>query len=74
MALTERDAQRNANNFTHHRTRIDQRDRLDPLRDRFRFLADDICEKCMESRERSTALTKLEEAFMWAEEAIARNE
>lgn len=39
-----------------------------------RQLADEILVQCPESRERTVALTNLEQATFWAIEAIARNE
>jgi len=36
-------------------------------------LAEVISKKCPDGREKSLALTKLEEAVMWANESIARN-
>jgi hypothetical protein len=38
------------------------------------MLAAYISEKCPESREKSLAITKIEEAVMWANASIARNE
>ena len=37
-------------------------------------MANLINKQCPDSREKSTAITKIEEAVMWANAAIARNE
>ena len=60
--------------FTYHKPYADQPERYTKLRDAAKELAYLIAENCPESRERSVALTKLEEAIMWANSAIARNE
>jgi len=39
-----------------------------------KIFAQELCRFCPDSRERSLALTKLEEAVSWANAAIARNE
>jgi hypothetical protein len=44
------------------------------IRDLGRQLAAGINEKCPDSREKSLAITHLEETVMWANAAIARNE
>ena len=62
------------NNFSYHAPKDDQPERYEAIRHKCSMLAAYICEKCPESRERSLALTKLEEAVMWANAAIARNE
>ena len=59
--------------FTYHPPKGTQPQRYEELRKLGRFLAKVIL--CTpESRERSLALTKLEEAIMWANAGIARNE
>lgn len=40
----------------------------------YKMLSNHIMETCPNSRERSLALTKLEECMFWAEKAIERNE
>lgn len=62
------------NNFTYHKPIGTQPERYDSLRAEARTLAFKIQTHCPESREKSLALTKLEEAIMWANAAIARNE
>lgn len=51
-----------------------QDSRYDELSYDAHTLAERIMKSCPPSRERSLALTKLEEAVMWAKIAIARNE
>lgn len=43
------------------------------LRTAFIRVAEEVVWQCPESRERSVALTKLEEASMWAIASVARN-
>jgi hypothetical protein len=50
-----------------------QQVRIEYLRKQIRMVAEDFIRNCADSRERSIALTKLEEAIMWANAAIARN-
>lgn len=61
-------------NFTYHPPKGNQGDRYVLLRNRAGDLADLMARNCPESRELSLAMTKLEEAVMWANAAIARNE
>ena len=66
--------------FTYHapsdnkRADLTQVDRYKALRAHARILAGKIVDYAPVSREQSLALTKLEEAVMWANAAIARNE
>jgi hypothetical protein len=60
------------NNFTYHAPTGDQPDRYDSLRRQSKALAYRILELCPESRERSLALTNLEQAVFWANASIAR--
>ena len=62
------------NNFTYHSPSGDQAERYQALRGNAKALAYEIEEFCPDSRERSLALTKLEEAIFWANASIARNE
>ena len=62
------------NRFTYHAPKGDQPARYESLRAAFKDLAYMVEAACPDSRERSLALTKLEEAVMWANAAIARNE
>jgi len=60
--------------FTYHSPKGSQPERYVALRNKARELAMDILAKTPTSREQSLALTALEEAVMWANAAIARNE
>jgi hypothetical protein len=62
------------NNFTYHAPKGDQPERYERIRMRAGFVAQTINELCPDSREKSLAMTKLEEAVMWANASIARNE
>lgn len=61
------------NNFTYHPPKGDQPELYIRLRDEAKALAYSINSICPESREKSLALTKLEESIMWANASIARN-
>lgn len=61
-------------NFQYHPPKADQPERYTRLRDGGRNVAEMILDFCPDSREKSLALTKLEEALMWANASIARNE
>lgn len=60
--------------FTYQPPLSDQPDRYVAIRDAVKLAAVTVCENSPPSRERSLALTKLEEAVMHANAAIARNE
>lgn len=62
------------NIFTYHSPLPEQQERYEMLRNKAKELAQLILDECSPSRERSLALTKTEEAIMWANAAIARNE
>ena len=62
------------NNFTYHPPSQSQQEKYGFLRDGAKELAYMINALCPESREKSLALTKLEESIMWANASIARNE
>ena len=62
------------NRFTYHEPKPDQPPRYREIRDTAKGLAEAITAKCPPSRERSLALTNLEQSVMWANAAIARNE
>ncbi len=62
------------NRFTYHTPKEDQTERYERIRYKAKMLAAYINEKCPESREKSIALTKIDEVVMWANAAIARNE
>lgn len=61
-------------NFTYHRPFGDQQERYEALRAKAKELAILINTTTPSSREQSLALTNLEQAVMWANAAIARNE
>jgi hypothetical protein len=60
--------------FTYHPPKGNQPERYVRLRERAKDLALLFAEECPESGELLLALTKLEEAIMWVNAAIARNE
>jgi hypothetical protein len=60
--------------FTYHPPKGDQAARYQQIRQEARSLAERIDAGCPESREKSLALTSLEQAVMWANAAIARRE
>ena len=62
------------NSFTYHAPKGTQQERYVKLRDYAKALALDILEMVPPSREQSLAITKLEEAIMWANKGIACNE
>lgn len=62
------------NIFTYHAPISDQLDRYSDIREKAKNLAKLLLEYCPHSRERSLALTKLEESVFWANASIARNE
>jgi hypothetical protein len=62
------------NRFTYHPPRSEgEVEKYELLRKAGKWLALDILKHTPESREQSLALTKVEEAVMWANAAIARN-
>lgn len=62
------------NAFTYHAPKADQPERYTKLREKAKELAYLIGELCPNSREKSLALTNLEQSTMWANASIARNE
>ena len=62
------------NIYTYHSPKDTQPERYERIRYKAKMLAAFINEKCPDSREKSLAMTKLEEAVMWANASIARNE
>jgi hypothetical protein len=62
------------NIFTYHAPKDDQPARYEALRKKAREMAELIAESCPDSRERSVALTNLQQAVMWANASIAINE
>ena len=72
--LTDEKIKDLTNRFTYHAPKNDQAPRYEEIRSTFFAVAMGLCQNCPESRELSLALTKLEEACMWANAAIARKE
>ncbi len=62
------------NNFRYHPPKDDQQKRYTQIREQAKIVAEVINNNCPESREKSLAMTNLEQAVMWANAAIARNE
>jgi hypothetical protein len=62
------------NNFKYHSPLPGQPKRYEAIRAKAKELAYLMQESCPKSRELSTAMTNLEQAVMWANAAIARNE
>jgi hypothetical protein len=60
--------------FTYHAPKGNQAQRYEKMREWGLHVASFIQENCPDSREKSLAITKLEEAIMWANASIARNE
>lgn len=72
--LTEADFALLQQRFTYHPPKGTQPARYVRLRALAKLLATSILVNCPPSRERSMAITHLEEAIMWANASIARNE
>lgn len=62
------------NRFSYHAPTGRQLEHYFILRSRALTFAEDICVRCPDSRERSVALTKLDEVVFWSNAAIARHE
>lgn len=60
--------------FTYHAPKDGQPAKYQMLREGAKTLAYMVNQLCPDSREKSTAMTKLEEAIFWANASIARNE
>ena len=60
--------------FTYHAPSDSQAAKYVVIRSSAELLASTFDELCPDSREKSLAMTKLEEAFMWASKSIAVNE
>jgi hypothetical protein len=58
--------------FTYHAPKQGQPEMYERLRDQAKKLAHEINTLCPDSREKSLALTNLEQTIMWANAAIAR--
>jgi hypothetical protein len=62
------------NNFTYHSPKDIQLERYEKLRNKAKEFANLINDLCPDSREKSLAMTRVEESVMWANASIARNE
>lgn len=62
------------NNFKYHAPKEGQPEKYESIRQVAKILATTIDKLCPDSREKSLAMTNLEQAVMWANAAIARNE
>jgi len=60
------------NRFTYHAPKPGQPEIYTAIRDKAKELAVMLDINCPDSREKSVALTKLEEAVMWANASVAR--
>lgn len=60
--------------FTYHRVDADQADAHATIRLMGRQLAETVDELCPEGREKALAVTNIEQAVMWANAAISRQE
>jgi len=72
--LTEEEIKETGKRFTYHSPKGDQPERYSEIRATFLSIALGLQQNCPKSSELSLALTKLQEANMWANAAIARNE
>ncbi|MGM1047615.1 MAG: DUF7681 family protein [Bacillota bacterium] len=61
------------NNFKYHAPKPGQPEKYTAIRDKAKELAYLIDAEVPNSREKSLALTNLEQAIMWANAAVARN-
>lgn len=61
------------NNFKYHAPKEGQPEKYEAIREKAKELAYLFDAECPNSREKSLAFTKLEEAVMWANASIARN-
>ena len=61
------------NNFKYHAPKEGQQEKYEAIRNKAKELTYLIDEACPGSREKSLAMTKLEESVMWANASIARN-
>jgi hypothetical protein len=71
---SEDEIKRLDNDFTYHAPKEDQLPRYASIRAMAKTYAFNLLRNCPPSRERSLALTALEESVMWGNASIARNE
>lgn len=62
------------NNYKYHAPKEGQPAKYEAIREKAKELAYLIDGECPNSREKSLAMTNLEQAVMWANAAVARNE
>ena len=62
------------NNFKYHAPKQGQTVKYEKIRDFAKEFAYIINDACPDSREKSLAMTNLEQAVMWANASIARNQ
>lgn len=62
------------NRFKYHESDPTKVQKMENIRKNFLALAELLNEMCPDSREKSLAITNLEEAQFWANASIARNE
>jgi len=72
--ISEADQKKLSTAFIYHAPKGDQPQRYIELRDKAKELAELMTSLCPPSRELSLAITNLEQAIMWANASIARNE
>ena len=60
--------------FTYHKPFGSQQERYESLRSEAKELAQLVVDSCPDSRERSLAITNIQQAIMWANASIAINE
>ena len=72
--ISQEDKERLEKVFTYHPPTLDQGERYNVLRSGAKAFASLVMTHCPNSRERSVALTKLEEAVFWANASIARED
>lgn len=72
--ITEDDEIRIERNFKYHKPADGQSEKYEEIRKDSKQLAYKLTNLCPPSRELSLALTSLENAVMWANASIARNE
>ena len=68
------DAKTLENNYIYHSPSETQQEKYVSIRAKAKELAYLLNEACPESREKSLAMTNLEQAVMWANASVARNE
>jgi hypothetical protein len=71
--MTEDEREKLEQSFKYHPPMAREMDSYQALRDAGKHMATLVMVCCPESRERLLAITKLEEAVMWANKAIAVN-